>query len=49
MRNFKIFLKNSYMFSLFPFSINDINFIPETVSSFEKFLFGIIILTLLTL
>jgi hypothetical protein len=41
--------KFNNMFSLFPFSFFDINFIPETASSFDKFLFSLLILGLLTL
>jgi hypothetical protein len=41
--------KFNYIFALFPFSLFDINIIPETISSFEKFLFYLIILGILTL
>ena len=37
------------MYSLLPFSFIDIIITPETLSGFHKFLFGIIILALLTL
>ena len=45
----KVNLKVKYMINLFPFSLLDINLIPETASSFENFLYSIIILALLTL
>ena len=42
-------LKVKDMISLFPLSLMDINLMAETASSFDKFLYSIIILTLLTL
>jgi hypothetical protein len=37
------------LFAFFPFSIFDLNYIPETSSSFSKFLFSLMILAILTL
>jgi hypothetical protein len=39
----------NHLLALFPFSLFNINIIPETTSSFDKFLFSLIILGILTL
>jgi hypothetical protein len=37
------------LFAFFPLSFFDINYMPETSSSFSKFLFSLMILAILTL
>ena len=41
--------KFNNLFALFPFSLFDINIIPETASAFDKILFSLMILGILTL
>lgn len=49
MKIIKILKNNQYMIALFPFSLFNLDVIPETVSNFEKFLISILIISLLTL